>query len=76
MGKVFKSRYHPRGSFMEAKMSFSPSYAWRSIMGTRDVIEKGSKWRIGNGEKVKIWQDNWLSSRSTSRVQSQTNVLQ
>jgi len=76
MGKIFKSRYHPRGSFMEAKLGFSPSYAWRSIMSAREVVEKGSKWRIGNREKVRIWKDNWLPRRGISGVQNPTRILQ
>lgn len=75
MGKVFKSRYHPRGSFMDAKVGYMPSYAWRSIMSARVVIEKGGKWWIGNDETTKIWKDNWLPSLSTLRVQSQVNIL-
>lgn len=30
----------------------------------------GSRWRIGNGEKVKIWGDKWLPTLSTFRVSS------
>jgi len=75
MGKVFKSRYHPRGSFMEAKLGFLPSYAWRSIMSVREVITKGGKWRIGNREKVRIWHDNWLPSVSNPCVKSQVKIL-
>lgn len=58
MGKVFKSRYHPRVSFMDAKVGYMPSYAWRSIMSARVVIEKGGKWWIGNDETTKIWKDS------------------
>jgi hypothetical protein len=58
--RVFKSRYFPRSSFLEAKIGFQPSYAWRSILSAKEVVEKGSRWRIGNGLKVKIWKDQWL----------------
>ena len=76
MGKIFKSRYHPRGSFLDAKLGFSPSYAWRTIMSARELIMKGSKWRIGYGEKVRIWHDNWIPSKGSTIVQSRTGTLQ
>lgn len=40
---------------MEAKDSRSGSYAWRSILKGRDVIQRGSRWRVGDGRKIKIW---------------------
>ena len=36
------------------------SYAWRSILVGRDVIRRGARWRVGDGKKIRIWQDNWL----------------
>ena len=45
---------------MEAKHSRSGSYAWRSILQGKDVLLRGSRWWIGNGKSVKIWQHHWL----------------
>ena len=45
---------------MEAKESRMGSYAWRSILVGRDVIQRGARWRVGDGKKIRIWQDNWL----------------
>ena len=58
--KVFKARFFPTCSIIEAKDSRSGSYAWRSILKGRDVLFRGSRWRIGNGKSVKIWQHHWL----------------
>ena len=35
------------------------SYTWKSILVGRDIIQTGSRWRIGNGEKINIWH-RWL----------------
>ncbi|GAU33808.1 hypothetical protein TSUD_221460 [Trifolium subterraneum] len=75
MGRIFKSRYHPRGSFLEAKLGHLPSYAWRSIMSVKDVIMQGGKWQIGNGAKVRIWHDNWLPCGGSLVVKSQVKIL-
>ena len=53
---------------MEASVPSSSSYAWRSIIHGRDVIKKGSVWRIGNGKSARIWGDNWLPSRHQPQI--------
>lgn len=45
---------------MEAKESRSGSYAWQSILYGQDVIQRGARWRIGSGRKVRVWQHHWL----------------
>lgn len=56
--RVFKARFFPRGSILEAKDSSSASYAWRSIFKGRDVISKGELSRVSEGKQIKIWEDN------------------
>lgn len=55
---------------MEAKNFRSGSYAWRSILQERDFIQRGSRWRIGNGQFVKIWQHHWLPIKRPPMNQS------
>lgn len=75
IGKVFKCRYHPRGPFMEAKMGFLPSYAWRSMLSARDALKKCTRWLLGNGEKIKIWHDNWFLSQTGFKIISPVRIL-
>ena len=53
--KVFKDRFFPNTTIMEATDSRIGSYAWKSILIGRDIIQRGSRWRVGNGEKISIW---------------------
>ena len=53
--KVFKAKFFPHGSLIDAKESPSGSYAWKSILRGRDVILEGACWRVGNGKSIKIW---------------------
>ncbi|CAJ2652968.1 unnamed protein product [Trifolium pratense] len=45
---------------MCANEGYQPSYAWRSILSARTLVEKGGLWRIGDGRKVRIWKDIWM----------------
>jgi len=65
---VFKARFFPQGSFLNAKESSSASFEWRSILKGRDVIIKGVVWRVGDGKQIRIWGDNWLLAKITSPV--------
>ncbi|XP_023879470.1 uncharacterized mitochondrial protein AtMg00310-like [Quercus suber] len=58
--RVFKARFFPNCSILDAKDSNSSSYAWKSILGARDVIRKGMVWCIGDGQTVRIKEDKWL----------------
>ena len=58
--EVFKSKFFPNCSIMEAKEGQGGFYAQKSILKGRDVIQQGAKWRVGNGESIKLWGDNWL----------------
>ena len=66
--RVFKARFFPNGSILDAKESASASYAWRSILIGRDVILKGALWRVGDGKQIKIWGDNWLPTKYQPKV--------
>ena len=35
---------------------------------TGSIIGRGAKWRVGNGESIKIWGDNWLPTTSNLGV--------
>jgi hypothetical protein len=58
--KVFKGKFFPTGSILEAKPNTRGSYAWNSICRAKSAIASGLRWRIGDGAKVKIWGDKWL----------------
>ena len=66
--RVFKARFFPDCSILDAKDSISGSYTWKSIIGARNVIRKGMVWHIGTGEVVRIKEDGWLPGRANCSV--------
>ncbi|XP_057453501.1 uncharacterized mitochondrial protein AtMg00310-like [Lotus japonicus] len=68
--RCLKARYFPKHSILEAPVGFRPSYAWRSICAARHVIMDGSRWRVGNGKSIKIWEDAWIPGQGSGMVLS------
>lgn len=75
LARVLKSRYFPRSYFLVAQTGYQSSYAWRSLINARSVLERGMRWCIGDGKKVRIWQDPWLPELSNFKVWSSNMKL-
>jgi len=41
VARIMAYKYHPNGSFMQASLGGRPSYAWRSILKARPILERG-----------------------------------
>lgn len=74
-GRVLKGRYFPRSQMEESNIDYCPGYASRSIMSVKDLIQKGSRWRIGNGKKVKVYENRWIPTSLGFRFRSTRNIL-
>jgi hypothetical protein len=75
VAQLMRAKYHPDCSILKAPLSKKPSFAWRSIQSASGLIRDGLIWRIGNGEKVRIWQDKWIPRPSTFKIQSPPVIL-
>ena len=43
VAKVLKARYFPTGDVLNAKLGSSPSYSWRSIYSSLEIIRRGTQ---------------------------------
>ena len=68
--RIFKARFFPHCSIMEATCPSSVSYAWKSIIKARDVIKHGAIWRIDYGKSIPICGDRWLPQKHSPLVLS------
>ena len=57
---MYKARYFPNVSFVEAELGSNPSYVWRSLLKARDIVLAGSKWKVGSGALINIFGHQWL----------------
>ncbi|WCJ29809.1 Retrovirus-related Pol polyprotein from type-1 retrotransposable element R2 [Euphorbia peplus] len=73
--RILKAKYYPNSTFLRASIGINPSYTWRSILKGRPILEKGLCWRVGNGQSINIWEDNWISTQSYKKPLVRSNVL-
>lgn len=64
LARVLLDKYCTTASFMENLCPTASSHGWKSIICGRDLVAKNSVWAVGNGDSVRIWQENWLSTTS------------
>ena len=68
MARMYKALYFPNGDILNASIGNNPSYAWRSIHKSIEIIQQGTRWRVGNGKTIHIWDDRWLPTPTTYKV--------
>ena len=68
--RVFKSKFFPSGNIFDAAVPAKCSYAWRSILQAREVVQKGAIWRAGDGLSIKVWEHRWLPNPAHSKILS------
>lgn len=67
--RILHSIYYPNTVFTKAKLHRNVSWVWSSLLHGRDIVLKSARWSVGNGEKINIYEDNWIASGS--RVENQ-----
>lgn len=65
---MFKAKFFSNCSILDDDVKVSGSYAWQSILKAREVVKRGSIWRIGYGRQARIRGDKWLPDKFSSRV--------
>jgi hypothetical protein len=70
VSRIMKAKYFPSCDVMEANLGSKPSYAWRSIFSSKYILEEGLYWRIGNGEKTRIWGEKWVPLPNSFTIHS------
>jgi hypothetical protein len=71
--RVFKAKFFPNGTILDANPTKKGSYAWQSIIKARDVIQKGAVWRVGDGRSIRIWNQRWLLDENHRKIISNSS---
>ncbi|KAL0458532.1 UNVERIFIED_CONTAM: hypothetical protein Slati_0480400 [Sesamum latifolium] len=52
--RMYKARYFPGTSFAQVTGNSNVSYAWRSLLATKSLLQARIHWQIGDGASVQI----------------------
>ncbi|KAK6147624.1 hypothetical protein DH2020_018536 [Rehmannia glutinosa] len=63
VSRILKARYFKHCDILEAPLGCKPSYIWRSLHWSKQILEEGLCWKVGNGESIEIFKDKWIPSR-------------
>ncbi|XP_022722206.1 uncharacterized protein LOC111279525 [Durio zibethinus] len=59
--KVLKAKYFSNSTFLIAsKLGSQPSYSWRCIYSRKKVLKEGLRWRVTNGQHIRVWKNKWI----------------
>ncbi|XP_060964920.1 uncharacterized protein LOC133033866 [Cannabis sativa] len=70
VGRIYKARYFPNYSFLEAELGGNLSFIWRSFFESQKLIKDGSRRRIGHGSSTEVLNTPWLLSEANPCVVS------
>ncbi|BFG21532.1 hypothetical protein CerSpe_078060 [Prunus speciosa] len=70
LATTFRDKYFRSSDFMRAVAGRGSSWGWKGIVEGRKILEAGMRWRIGNGQKVRICLDKWVPKPSTFKIYS------
>ncbi|KAK3193987.1 hypothetical protein Dsin_025297 [Dipteronia sinensis] len=65
---ILKGCYYPGTTFLDAKSCKSESFLWKSLVWRGEVIERGTRWRVGNGHSIHIYKARWIPCLSTFKI--------
>lgn len=66
--QVMKAKYYPNGNLLDTAFPTTISPTWRAMVHGLELLKAGVIWRVGNGEAVHIWRDNWLPRESGLKI--------
>ena len=68
VARILNAKYFPFCDILHANLGSSPSYTWLSIFNNLEVLRYGTRWSVGNGCLIHIWDDKWLPNPTTYKV--------
>lgn len=63
VARFYKARYFPESHFLEAEKQVGASYIWTGMMTTKNDLQKGFRWVVGNGHDINALRDSWPKNK-------------
>lgn len=70
LARVLHDKYCMGSDLWSAEAGAGSSWGWKSLVQGRRILEAGVRWRVGNGESIRILKDRWFPQPYSFQVQS------
>ncbi|KAL0461180.1 UNVERIFIED_CONTAM: putative mitochondrial protein [Sesamum latifolium] len=68
LSQILKQKYFQGTDFFVAQCGNHPSFTWRSIFEAKVLLRSCLRWKLGNGQLVRVTDDPWLLRPSTFKL--------
>lgn len=68
--KILKAKYFPDSVFLSANLGRNPSFTWTSIHASQDLLKRGTRWKVGEGNQINIWRNPWIKDDNNFYVRT------
>ena len=65
---ILRAKYFPDGDLLNGKLKKGSSFKCKSTMVGVNTLKHGYIWRVGNGQKIDIWEDAWIPNCANRKV--------
>lgn len=60
ISRLLKAKYFLKGQFLDLALGHNPTFSWCSIWSSWILLKEGLRWRVGDGNQIKVWGEPWL----------------
>jgi len=54
--------------FLNYKRRNTDSLVWKNILKSRELLKEGLIWKVGKGDQISFWFNNWIENRSLMHI--------
>ena len=70
LAQIFRARYYPNSTFLNASLGANPSYNLRGIWTSKNLLQKHCRFRVGNGSSILVKRDPWFPNSISGLITS------
>ena len=70
VARLFKAKYFPQESYLSSSLGSNLSFVWRGVWSAKEVVNRGIRWRVGDGKSIYIWMDVLIRDLPGFRVRT------
>ena len=62
--RVLQAKYFLHATVFTSPRTARGSHIWTALLLGAELLLKGMRWVVGDGQTIRIWQDHWLPNGS------------